>query len=36
MTWWFAIVLENPNADYVFDTYLDVEALGPTDRPGQR
>ena len=26
-TWWYAVVIENPNADYVFDTYLDIEAL---------
>lgn len=27
-TWWYAVVIENPNADYIFETYLDVEALG--------
>lgn len=28
-TWWYVVILENPNADYVFDfAGIDVEALG--------
>jgi len=24
--WWYAVVVDNPNADYVFDAYIDVHA----------
>lgn len=28
-TWWYVVILENPNADYVFDfATVDIEALG--------
>ena len=27
-SWWYAVVIDNPNPDYVFDTYFDVHLIG--------
>ncbi|MEV5069143.1 hypothetical protein MRBLMI12_000706 [Microbacterium sp. LMI12-1-1.1] len=31
--WWYAVVIDNPNADYVFDSYLDVVAYAADGSP---